>query len=36
MLTRMSLFLSNRLQAVQLPTAMAFSEGVREVVIGLW
>ena len=35
MLTRMSLFLSIRLQAVRLPKAMAFSVGVCEVVIGL-
>jgi len=33
MLTRTSLFLSNRSQAVRLPKAVAFGEGVREVVI---
>ncbi|EKM99083.1 SpoVT/AbrB domain-containing protein [Acidocella sp. MX-AZ02] len=33
MLARTSLFLSNRSQAVRLPKAVAFSEGVREVVI---
>ncbi len=33
MLTRTSLFLSNRSQAVRLPKAVAFSERVHEVVI---
>ncbi len=33
MLTRTSLFLSNRSQAVRLPKAVAFSAEVREVVI---
>ena len=33
MLTRTSLFLSNRSQAVRLPKAVAFGEGVHEVVI---
>ncbi|WP_298283301.1 type II toxin-antitoxin system VapB family antitoxin [Acidocella sp.] len=33
MLTRTSLFLSNRSQAVRLPKAVAFAEGVHEVVI---
>ncbi|ACI51406.1 SpoVT/AbrB domain protein [Gluconacetobacter diazotrophicus PA1 5] len=33
MLTRTTLFLSNRSQAVRLPKAVAFGEGVREVVI---
>lgn len=33
MLTRTSLFLSNRSQAVRLPKAVAFADGVREVVI---
>ncbi len=33
MLTRTSLFLSNRSQAVRLPKAVAFSEGIHEVVI---
>ncbi len=33
MLTRTSLFLSNRSQAVRLPKAVAFSEDVHEVVI---
>ena len=31
--TRTTLFLSNRSQAVRLPRAVAFAEGVREVVI---
>ena len=30
---RTTLFLSNRLQAVRLPRAVAFAEGVREVVV---
>lgn len=33
MLGRTTLFLSNRSQAVRLPRAVAFGEGVREVVI---
>ena len=33
MLTRTSLFLSNRSQAVRLPKAVAFAETIREVVI---
>jgi antitoxin VapB len=33
MLTRTSLFLSNGSQAVRLPKAVAFPEGLREVVI---
>ena len=33
MLTRTSLFFSNRSQAVRLPKAVAFSEDVHEVVI---
>jgi antitoxin VapB len=33
MLTRTSLFLSNRSQAVRLPKAVAFAETVRDVVI---
>ena len=33
MLARTTLFLSNRSQAVRLPKAVAFSEGVREVAI---
>lgn len=33
MLIRTSLFLSNRSQAVRLPKAVAFAEGVKEVVI---
>ncbi len=33
LLTRTSLFLSNRSQAVRLPKAVAFGETVREVVI---
>ena len=33
MLTRTTLFLSNRSQAVRLPKAVAFAEGVREVAI---
>ncbi|MBW4023807.1 MAG: AbrB/MazE/SpoVT family DNA-binding domain-containing protein [Proteobacteria bacterium] len=33
MLTRTSLFLSNRSQAVRLPKPVAFAETVREVVI---
>ena len=31
--TRTTLFLSNRSQAVRLPRAVAFQEGVREVVV---
>lgn len=31
--TRTTLFLSNRSQAVRLPRAVAFGEGVREVVV---
>lgn len=33
MATRTTLFLSNRSQAVRLPRAVAFGEGVREVVV---
>lgn len=33
MLTRTALFLSNRSQAVRFPKAVAFAEGVRDVVI---
>ena len=33
MLTRTTLFLSHRTQAVRLPRAVAFGDGVREVVV---